>query len=465
MIHRVTKVLVLLFLVTLGVSGYRAFSLAETPISSSTPGILEVRITDHREAIGDFEILNLTIASVGIHAAHLPGDQGWLDLEVSQQLLDLTRYVDGRYQVILEKEMTSGSYDGVRVKITDARGTLKDGKKLNPHVSVEPVALRFNIDPGKKTIITLDLIVLDKSDEAQGYEIFLKTGYVTEFSLLSPETAGSDKKIENIIKSYVKALYSRNYKKAYEFVSSLDRSFKTEEEYLRENPSFEGLTLELAEKLASFITYKNINSEIRGDRARVTVSLSLPDGNAPEIQSILFEEERPKDASRAELLEKLETLQKTGKIPMIEGEQPIELIKEKDQWYISLNWGNGIRVRFKGVVRNDLPWSFEPVQKEVLIQPGETLQNFYRVKNLSDKPVTGKALHRIEPRSQEQYLTITECFCFLQETLEPGEEKELPLTFQLNWDTPKDVNPFEVTYEFYPLEYFEEKWGKPPVLK
>jgi hypothetical protein len=282
----------------------------------------------------------------------------------------------------------------------------------------------------------------------------------------TPSQPAEDKeKIEAVIKDYIKAIYSRNYSKAYELTSTSDRQFKTLEDYVRENGPFTGLTLELAEKLASFITYKDIKTEIQGDRAKVTVNLSLPDGNAPEVEGILVEEERPKGASREELLEKLEALQKSGKIPLVEGEQSLELIRENKDWRVFLNWGSGVRVTFKGVVKNNLPWSFEPVQKLVLIQPGETLQNVYRVKNLSDKPVTGKALHGIEPRSQGSYLRIIQCFCFLEETLQPGEEKELPLTFQLSWDTPKEVKELEVTYEFYPLEFFEEKWGKSPELK
>jgi cytochrome c oxidase assembly protein Cox11 len=263
-------------------------------------------------------------------------------------------------------------------------------------------------------------------------------------------------KIEMTVKAYVKAIYSRNYQKVYELTSHLDHTFKTEENYLRENASFRDLTLELAEKLAESITYKDIKIQVQENRARVTMVISLPDGNAPEVQNILLEEERPKGASRNELLEKLEALRKTGKIPTVEGEQEVELVKENNAWLVFLDWENGIRINFKGSVKKDLPWSFEPVQRVVRIQPGEALQNVYRVKNLSDKPITGKALHAIEPENHKQYLNIIDCFCFIQETLQPGEEKELPLIFQLDANIPKDLKQLEVIYEFYPSEFFEE---------
>ncbi|HWP49680.1 MAG TPA: cytochrome c oxidase assembly protein [Candidatus Limnocylindrales bacterium] len=317
----------------------------------------------------------------------------------------------------------------------------------------------------KKSLIPLTVRVILLSWVMSLWMLGHEAASHVETSSPPSQPAEDKEKIEAVVKAYIKAIYTRNYSKAYELTSTSDRQFKTLEDYLRENGSFTGLTLELAEKLASFITYKDIKTEIQGDRAKVTVNISLPDGNAPEVESILLEEERPKGASREELLEKLETLQRAGKIPLVEGEQPLELIRENEVWRVFLNWGGGVRVNFKGVVKNNLPWSFEPVQKLVLIQPGETLRNAYRVKNLSDKPVTGKALHGIEPRSQESYLHIIQCFCFLQETLQPGEEKELPLTFQLSWDTPKEVKELEVTYEFYPLEFFEEKWGKTPELK
>ncbi|MFQ5839365.1 MAG: cytochrome c oxidase assembly protein [Candidatus Methylomirabilales bacterium] len=114
-----------------------------------------------------------------------------------------------------------------------------------------------------------------------------------------------------------------------------------------------------------------------------------------------------------------------------------------------------LRIVFEAEVKDGLPWKFWPVQNVVLIKPGETLQAVYRARNLSDKPVTAKAIHIDEPKDlAEKYLEIIQCFCFIQTTLDPGEEKELPLTFRVKWDVPPEVKNFAVQYQFFPIESF-----------
>ena len=89
--------------------------------------------------------------------------------------------------------------------------------------------------------------------------------------------------------------------------------------------------------------------------------------------------------------------------------------------------------------------------------PGETLQTFYRVKNLSDREITGKAKHILDPPEETSYLEVVFCFCFLQQTLDPGEEQELPVVFRLNYEVPDSIRQMRVRYEFYPIEKFPEK--------
>src|SRR5262245_649539 len=52
-------------------------------VSSSEPGHLEVRVRDHREAIGDFRELWLTISAIAIHPIGQPRTEGWIELKPS----------------------------------------------------------------------------------------------------------------------------------------------------------------------------------------------------------------------------------------------------------------------------------------------------------------------------------------------------------------------------------------------
>ncbi len=71
--------------------------------------------------------------------------------------------------------------------------------------------------------------------------------------------------------------------------------------------------------------------------------------------------------------------------------------------------------------------------------------------------MTGKASHIITPKEFAKYVEIVQCFCFIQQTLEPGESLEMPLVFRIRWDAPEDLKEIHVHYVFYPIRVFEEK--------
>lgn len=266
-----------------------------------------------------------------------------------------------------------------------------------------------------------------------------------------------------VVKQYLKAVYARDYRTAYQWISAKDRKNKNKEDYLRENPSFSGPALELTQKLARMIEFHDIKTDFRGRRATVRFTVKLPNAADPRIQELLldFDKERLARLSKEEIRaieRKLESARKQGTLPMIEGEDSLEVVREDDQWKVFTNWAGAIRVRFKAEVKENLPWEFRPLQDTVLATPGETLQAVYKAKNLSDGPITAKARHRDEPKKlASEFLEIVQCFCFIQQTLAPGEEKELPLVFRVQGGVPSDVMEFRVNYEFYPIDKFPEE--------
>ena len=148
--------------------------------SDSGSGNLEVRVTDHREAIDDFDELWLTISAVGIHPARQSRAEGWIEFEPSLQKLDLTRYVDGREAMIAQTRVETGPYNAVRLIVTQASGALQDGQPVEVKVSFETAALDFQVRGDRTTILELDLMVLDISDHpGQGYELHLREATVS----------------------------------------------------------------------------------------------------------------------------------------------------------------------------------------------------------------------------------------------------------------------------------------------
>jgi hypothetical protein len=265
---------------------------------------------------------------------------------------------------------------------------------------------------------------------------------------------------ENAMKAYLKAVYAQDYRAAYQWISEKDRKYKSETEYLREYPAFSGLALELTRGLADMIEWSEIRTDVEGNETTLRFKMKLPNANAPAIQDLFsdFDPDRLARLTEKEkraIEEKLKLMQKQGALPKIEGEDSLKLVEEQGSWRVLADWAQAIPVKFSAEVKEGLAWEFRPVQETVLAKPGETLQAVYKVKNLSNRPLTAKARHRDEPKNlADKYLEIIQCFCFIQQTLAPGEEKELPLIFRVGWNVSKEVKEFRVRYEFYPIDKF-----------
>ncbi len=116
-----------------------------------------------------------------------------------------------------------------------------------------------------------------------------------------------------------------------------------------------------------------------------------------------------------------------------------------------------ITVRFDANVDPALNWKFEPVVHTMDVKLGETGLAFYRATNLSDKKLTGTAAFNVSPDTMGLYFSKIACFCFVEQTLEPGQTVEMPVTFFVD---PKMIDDRDtvglsnvtLSYVFYPTE-------------
>ncbi len=88
-----------------------------------------------------------------------------------------------------------------------------------------------------------------------------------------------------------------------------------------------------------------------------------------------------------------------------------------------------ITIRFDATVGQDLPWTFKPEQVSQTLHVGETGLAFYAAKNLTDRPITGRATFNVQPAKAGRYFMKIECFCFTEQTLKPGEAVSMPVTY------------------------------------
>lgn len=116
-----------------------------------------------------------------------------------------------------------------------------------------------------------------------------------------------------------------------------------------------------------------------------------------------------------------------------------------------------VRVRFDGTVAKDMPWRFEPAQREMSLRIGETGLAYFHAKNTSDETITGTASFNVTPLKIGGYFVKIDCFCFTEQTLKPGESVDMPVTFYVDpeiLDNPETARIRDITlsYTFYRTE-------------
>lgn len=116
-----------------------------------------------------------------------------------------------------------------------------------------------------------------------------------------------------------------------------------------------------------------------------------------------------------------------------------------------------VRVRFDANTDPNLPWTFRPMQNRMDVRIGENGLAFYEAINNSDVPITGTASYNVAPEISGFYFSKVECFCFTEQTLQPGERIEMPVSFFVDPEIVKDrdaswVRDITLSYTFHRTE-------------
>ncbi|MDC0531290.1 cytochrome c oxidase assembly protein [Alphaproteobacteria bacterium] len=115
---------------------------------------------------------------------------------------------------------------------------------------------------------------------------------------------------------------------------------------------------------------------------------------------------------------------------------------------------NNIQIRFDSNISSDLNWEFRAPKQEIIVQPGVQEIIYYTAKNLSDKVSTGTAVFNVSPPKAGGIFMKVDCFCFVKQTLEPGEEVKMPVSFYVdpsinNDENTKNLKEITLSYTFY----------------
>lgn len=114
-----------------------------------------------------------------------------------------------------------------------------------------------------------------------------------------------------------------------------------------------------------------------------------------------------------------------------------------------------VEVRFDANTAPGLDWSFTPELRSVDVRVGETKLAYYRVHNRSSQPVTASATYNVTPTQSGYHFAKMQCFCFTDQTLQPGETLDMPVVFFVDPAFAEDpemrgVKTITLSYTFFP---------------
>lgn len=113
-----------------------------------------------------------------------------------------------------------------------------------------------------------------------------------------------------------------------------------------------------------------------------------------------------------------------------------------------------LTIRFDANTR-DLPWDFKADQTSQVVRIGQTSMAFFTVTNHGDKPITGRAIYNVVPEQAGAYFRKLQCFCFSDQTIQPGQTIEFPVVYFVDPGFASDIDTKgepEVTlsYTYFP---------------
>ena len=124
----------------------------------------------------------------------------------------------------------------------------------------------------------------------------------------------------------------------------------------------------------------------------------------------------------------------------------------------AVNAARAVRVQFLATNSAEMVWEFRPKADELEVHPGAVNEMLFVASNPTDHVMRAQAIPSIAPSVAASYFHKTECFCFTQQVLQPGERIEMPVRFIVDRDLPADVRHLTLAYTLFDITA-----RKPPV--
>jgi cytochrome c oxidase assembly protein subunit 11 len=114
-----------------------------------------------------------------------------------------------------------------------------------------------------------------------------------------------------------------------------------------------------------------------------------------------------------------------------------------------IDFSRTVNIEFLSQAMPGVGLSFKPEQFAIRVHPGEISRMNYTITNTTKKVFVGQAIPSVTPAAAAQYFEKLQCFCFNQQTFQPGETRTLPVVFVVNPNMSSDLRTVTLSYAFY----------------
>ena len=255
----------------------------------------------------------------------------------------------------------------------------------------------------------------------------------------------------HVVKAYLRAVQARDFEAAYRYISSIDRSVRNKNTYLRSQEHFNGFALDLSKRLAADMKVWVIEQGTGSTKTRFEVGYRLPTGDEVSTQLLNWNPDKLNALSanqQTAIVEALEKVKQSGKMITIEGRASFDLVLEKDGWKIFLDWRSRQRVVFQSSQPQPAQLAVEFLRNDFLVKSAEPFQVDFRVSNRTDREMIVQLNHLVEPRQIEKNIDMIACGSRLPFRLRPQETQDTSSAYLLRGSLPEGIREVKLTYDF-----------------
>ena len=116
-----------------------------------------------------------------------------------------------------------------------------------------------------------------------------------------------------------------------------------------------------------------------------------------------------------------------------------------------------IKVQFVATKNAGMTWDFAPSLPQITVHPGEGGVLDFIARNPTDKRIVGQAIPSVTPFEATNFLHKVECFCFTTQTLNPHEEKVMPLRIIVDQELPRHIKKLTLSYTLFDVTHLGER--------